>query len=440
MKKIYSLICAFAFSSLGIAQTQINNFMPSAVIHDSKVISFDKKKFSKNKNQVLRTTGSGSSWFCSAIAFDNLLSNTSSFASYPFFPDTMGKFTFSNGNFSTFVHALGDVLDPKCIAFLASPTTDFINNPAPQAYSVDSVSIVYAYDRQHPNTNVVDTLIITIANNNIATNLGGGYYASSTATFITNYNTDTLQLHRPKYVYTTQSLNATGSVRVKVPLTIDDTASTSFNEKLIALPSVFNVPAGKVLICSVVFKPGYSYVEGDVISNVGNSFYFGSYEENGTNTYQSYYDCNLNGPDCDFTNSSIVNSQVRYNNAGSFNGSFLPSYLFSQAYRFEHHLISYKISSSVATGIKETVSRFVELGQNIPNPFTKESTINYTLAKDASSVVFTVTDVMGRVITSEKVNANTGNHSIKVGSYAAGVYYYSLNVDGVVSTRKMIVE
>lgn len=93
------------------------------------------------------------------------------------------------------------------------------------------------------------------------------------------------------------------------------------------------------------------------------------------------------------------------------------------------------------TGVKNLdQSSGVTLGQNVPNPFTKESTVNYQLATDASSAVFTVTDVMGRVVASEKASTAKGNHSIKLGAYAPGLYYYSLNVDGKVSTKKMIVE
>jgi hypothetical protein len=93
------------------------------------------------------------------------------------------------------------------------------------------------------------------------------------------------------------------------------------------------------------------------------------------------------------------------------------------------------------TGVKDLdQNNGVTLGQNIPNPFTKESTVSYQLATDANSAVFTVTDVMGRVISTEKAGTSKGAHSIKLGSYAAGLYYYSLNVDGKVSTRKMIVE
>lgn len=47
---------------------------------------------------------------------------------------------------------------------------------------------------------------------------------------------------------------------------------------------------------------------------------------------------------------------------------------------------------------------------------------------------------MGRVVTSEKVATTAGTHSVKLGAYAAGVYYYSINADGNVTTKKMIVE
>lgn len=93
------------------------------------------------------------------------------------------------------------------------------------------------------------------------------------------------------------------------------------------------------------------------------------------------------------------------------------------------------------TGVKNLdQNNGITLGQNIPNPFTKESTVNYQLANDATSAVFTVTDVMGRIVSTEKAGTSKGTHSIKLGSYAAGMYYYSLNVDGKVSTKKMIVE
>jgi hypothetical protein len=93
------------------------------------------------------------------------------------------------------------------------------------------------------------------------------------------------------------------------------------------------------------------------------------------------------------------------------------------------------------TGVKNlTTNNSNVLGQNIPNPFSKESSVTYKLATDANSVLFTVTDVMGRVISSKKIESSKGTHSIKLENYSAGLYYYSLNVDGKITTKKMIVE
>jgi hypothetical protein len=80
------------------------------------------------------------------------------------------------------------------------------------------------------------------------------------------------------------------------------------------------------------------------------------------------------------------------------------------------------------------------LGQNVPNPYKGESSIQYKLTKDASDAKFTITDVTGRIISSDKVSSNMGLHTIKLGAYAAGLYYYTLNVDGVSATKKMIVQ
>jgi hypothetical protein len=91
-------------------------------------------------------------------------------------------------------------------------------------------------------------------------------------------------------------------------------------------------------------------------------------------------------------------------------------------------------------GINELENNGSVLGQNAPNPFNGESTVTYKLTKDANAVSFIVTDVTGRIVSSEKASSNTGTHTIKLGSYAAGVYYYTLTVDGKTSTKKMIAQ
>lgn len=99
-----------------------------------------------------------------------------------------------------------------------------------------------------------------------------------------------------------------------------------------------------------------------------------------------------------------------------------------------------KVTISLATGIKELEQTGVALSQNMPNPYTGSSVVKFQLAKEANSALFTVTDVTGRIVSSEKVATSTGIHTVNLGSYAPGIYYYSLNVDGNVTTKKMIVE
>ncbi len=122
----------------------------------------------------------------------------------------------------------------------------------------------------------------------------------------------------------------------------------------------------------------------------------------------------------------------RYGMAGAFPGLRSSS---SRAY-----MVDFSITVPIASSIKEIENNGFVLGQNAPNPFTKESIVKFALVKNASSAVFTVVDVMGRVISTEKVATTIGAHSVELKDYAAGIYYYSLNVDGNVTTKKMIVE
>jgi len=103
-------------------------------------------------------------------------------------------------------------------------------------------------------------------------------------------------------------------------------------------------------------------------------------------------------------------------------------------------MIDFSIHATSSVGVKELEAKGFSLGQNTPNPFNGQSTVTYTIDKEATSAVFTVTDVMGRVISTEKADASKGTHTITLGNHSAGVYYYSLNVDGKVTTKKMIAQ
>ena len=163
-----------------------------------------------------------------------------------------------------------------------------------------------------------------------------------------------------------------------------------------------------------------------------------SAEQNGDGTDPTYF-----GTLADYTSdmnmSFILPTDVRYNiNANGWNGYFLPTYAYTAPFAYESHDIGYKLTVGT-TVINELEANGFVLSQNSPNPFNTESSVNYQLSKNANTAFFTVTDVTGRIISVKNIESSKGVHSVKIDNYSAGLYYYSLNVDGKIITKKMIV-
>jgi hypothetical protein len=451
MKKIYTLICVLGLTLIGFSQGQktFNNELAKP----KKQMAYNRSILhNKNANALAKTSTANSGWFNFGTEAETLYGVTSSLNSNYLFPDSMGYGEFGVGNFAPcWLHHLAEEVDFRSLIFSNTAATNWVAAAPTSPFKIDSMSIFYGYTRNHPNLNIVDTLIVTVYDGPLT---GTGVLATggflNTAGF--PGGADTLSFRRLGYNQTKNAIasaSPTTSIpanqyKFKVLLTIADTAITVYRDKSFALPIPFSSIANKLTIGSVMFKPGYTYTLTQQIDATANAFFFTSLEENGdgggAGTLMNYLDCGFGSALCDYSQSHVLTQDVRYNMAGTWNGRFIPTLAYAQSYGFEHHLISFHLTDDMTTGIKESAQTDIALGQNIPNPFTKESTVKYNLIKDASSAVFIVTDVMGRIISSEKVGTTTGNHSIKLGAYAAGLYYYSLNVDGNISTKKMIVE
>lgn len=407
---------------------------------------FDATKFLSNKGQMNKQRGLVDEfWLNYGISIDQVngggpgLPGPATLTSNYLFPDSLGYGEFGVGNFAPiWIHHLGDVLDVKSAVF------NQINNvtwDATTTYSVDSMSILYSYTRTE---NVVDTLIITLLTNNVAANMPGYYFADPT--FTANYFTDTLSFRALKYAQPTNSINAAGTFTYKVLLTEDDTAITFFREKQFVVPGTFIVPADKLLGADIQFKPGYSYALGDSINYQHNAFYFTSYEEFGDNggsgTYPTYLDCDMLSPACDYNCSSIVPHDVRYNTAGTWNNLFIPSYGYTAPFAFEHHLISYKVTSPpLGTTVNELASATFSMAQNQPNPFTDQTTITYLLKNTSKNVTIEISDMRGVILFEQnQKNISSGKYSldIKTNNFAPGIYFCKLVVDGETLTSKMV--
>ncbi len=98
------------------------------------------------------------------------------------------------------------------------------------------------------------------------------------------------------------------------------------------------------------------------------------------------------------------------------------------------------ILTSLEDDIFTEVPKQFRLEQNYPNPFNPQTTIRYSLAK-SGKVNLAVYDALGREIkTLVNGNLQAGEYDVAfdASSLASGVYYYRLQADGFVQTRKML--
>jgi hypothetical protein len=76
-----------------------------------------------------------------------------------------------------------------------------------------------------------------------------------------------------------------------------------------------------------------------------------------------------------------------------------------------------------------------------PNPFSGSAFVDYSLPSDSKGATLLVYDLLGRERDSYKLPGNEGHASIDAANLGAGIYFYSMIVDGTsVATRKMVIE
>jgi hypothetical protein len=428
MKKIYTVAGVMLFFFTANAQQPIT---PGPAATPATIFSEAKLK-AVHGTQDRSTTW----WLNYAFAQDSVFGGLAVLNANYLFPDSTVLGEFGTGTFdNVWIHSIAQTLDPTSFAFNYASGCTLTDA---DAYSVDSMGLVYAYERNIQNPAIVDTLLIKLTHNGTSANFLSSGFIGTTAS---NYGTDTVGFKIPKYDYVNnRAAGTTNTSVIKIPLTDADTAVTFYGYKSFGVGN-FTVPAGRVVAVSISFVPGYSYNFGDTLETQLNSFFFASYEEQGTGTFPVYTDCNYQAANCDYNVSGIVRSAERYNVTGnSWNGNYIPTYAFTAPYSLENHLIDWQVSGPLV-GVNEVSSNGITLQQNIPNPSNGSTMINYSIA-NSGNVMLEVYDVTGKLV--ESVDQGTqaaGQHSVNLNtsSYAPGVYFYTLNVDGVKVTRKMVI-
>ncbi|MEX0966697.1 MAG: T9SS type A sorting domain-containing protein [Bacteroidia bacterium] len=90
--------------------------------------------------------------------------------------------------------------------------------------------------------------------------------------------------------------------------------------------------------------------------------------------------------------------------------------------------------------VKKSINNVFSLGQNFPNPFSGNTTVELEMNKPAVTTI-TVTDMVGKMISTETRNLSSGTHNISLSAERlnAGVYFYTVEAGDFSATRRMMV-
>ena len=454
MKKIHTIVGAMLLSSFTFAQSSIilqqTNKNPSEeIVLKKKMNSSSTKKVAAGIIKQRYDVGFSILAFNAQADITTGLTNTVNIGTYiaPVNVDSTVRYSLTSGTKYVRTNKQGVTFDPQSIIYDPNYLPLFANN---DTYYLDTVWIGGIYKRVS-TPSVVDTLLVEIVygDTTITSAFSStGYASATTYSNVASFGT----FFSPKFSPNSSSGNtcfltapASNYKKIKVPLTQADSATLN---KTSYLPVAVNGTTGLMLSGSNKVSVAYSFISGaptttatvfytggtPVDPQTSNGFAGICYQQKSPAvtsfaSIQNYFDDPIKGKNVGIE----LSAKARYGIAG-------PSLTKLYANFYTCYWVDLSIHGVSSVGIKELEANGSVLGQNVPNPFNGESTVSYKLTKEAASVSFMVTDVMGRVVSSEKVSSNTGTHTVKLGSYAAGLYYYTLNVDGKTSTKKMIAQ
>ncbi len=97
-------------------------------------------------------------------------------------------------------------------------------------------------------------------------------------------------------------------------------------------------------------------------------------------------------------------------------------------------------NQSAMSGQQLTVVSSASLEQNIPNPFTNNTTIGYSLPQKITAAQIIITDKSGKTLKAVTISGSgKGSLTVNASTLSSGAYQYSLIVDGrLIDTKQMV--
>lgn len=104
--------------------------------------------------------------------------------------------------------------------------------------------------------------------------------------------------------------------------------------------------------------------------------------------------------------------------------------------------IGFVVADNCTYGVDDELSyNSFDVAQNYPNPVLGGTQISFTVPT-ADNVSFRVTNLLGAVVSEQNIAAQQGKNSIQIqsGTYATGMYMYSITYNGTTITKRMVIK
>lgn len=321
----------------------------------------------------------------------------------PIFPDStiyLAVSSVTNEPITAWIHGAADVITPSMTpGNWISPWGEVI---------IDSIDIFNSYQRTTAS-NIVDTLFIDYLQTAKAVRLFGTDQTVDVGDF----------LHQKiNYDYLSNSIPLTDVLR-RDTVYLTEADSSSFISSL-KLDVNDTIQGGNQYGVYVSFQPGYTWTKNDDTIGNYNTFFLISREQSYEGDPAQFWDAYAP------FSSYILPQDVRYNQAGAYNGMLVSSFAYPATFGYEHHYFWYKLTSS-ELGIKDVNINVKNVG-SYPNPAVNFTNISFDLVNEAD-VVLKVTDLTGRTVAEYNYGKlMKGNHiktldlaGLKTGNYSVSV-------------------
>lgn len=310
------------------------------------------------------------------------------------------------------------------------------------AYTLDSVGVIFSYARNPAKMSIVDTMIIVVTHDaNGATTGSDLVYFWETQSFIqTRFGIDSMYISDPYMDFNKLGILSTTATTYKVPLTAameNDTTAGGWN--YIKIATNRSIPPGYQVGASFSFKTGDTWTPMmDTLTSTGattpnfNRVNFPSLIEDGGSTSRYY-----SAPDVNF--SSLLNHDTT-----NWNNLYVPSIYYNNPF-FDYHMVDFDVTCATCGAVGVNDITYLEGVSIYPNPANNVANIKFLAKESLTNVTAEILTITGQVMRTENIgNVNAKQQiakQIDINSLSAGIYFVKINANNQKSfTQKLIVE